>query len=314
MVSLLGGVFLGWSLGANDAANVFGTAVSSRMLRFGTAAVLASVFVIVGALVEGQAAVDTLKGLTRMSLDQAVLASVAAAVTVTAMTLLGQPVSTSQAVVGAILGIGLLNGQLNLTGLGKVVLCWLGTPLGGALAAVALYGLLGRIYNRLGLNLFQSDFWLRLALILAGAYGSYALGANNVANVTAVFVGAGLLDNLQAALIGGGSIAAGILTFSRPVMATVGRRLVALDPFSALVVVLALAVTVHFYTLLGVPVSTSQAVVGAVLGIGLIKGVNTVSRKALQQICLAWFLTPVVSCGLSLAIFFAIHLEYVPPR
>jgi PiT family inorganic phosphate transporter len=55
-------------------------------------------------------------------------------------------------------------------------------------------------------------------------------------------------------------------------------------------------------------------VVGAVLGIGLIKGVNTVSRKALQQICLAWFLTPVVSCGLSLAIFFAIHLEYVPPR
>jgi PiT family inorganic phosphate transporter len=73
-------------------------------------------------------------------------------------------------------------------------------------------------------------------------------------------------------------------------------------------------VTVHFYTLLGVPVSTSQAVVGAVLGIGLIKGVNTVSRKTLQQICLAWFLTPVVSCGLSLAIFFVLHLEYVPPR
>lgn len=43
MVSLLGGIFLGWSLEANDAANVFGTAVSSRMLRFGTAAVLAAV-------------------------------------------------------------------------------------------------------------------------------------------------------------------------------------------------------------------------------------------------------------------------------
>ena len=43
MVSLLGGIFLGWSLGANDAANVFGTAVSSRMLRFSTAAGLAAV-------------------------------------------------------------------------------------------------------------------------------------------------------------------------------------------------------------------------------------------------------------------------------
>jgi inorganic phosphate transporter, PiT family len=312
MFSLLGGVFLGWSLGANDAANVFGTAVSARMLRFSTAALLASVFVLVGALAEGQAAIDTLKGLTRLTLNQAVIASVAAAVTVTAMTLLGRPVSTSQAVVGAILGIGLLNGQLNLAGLTKVVLCWLGTPVGGALSALLLYGLLGKIYNRLGLNLFQSDFWLRLALILAGSYGAYTLGANNVANVTAVFVGAGMLDSFQAALIGAGSIAAGILTFSRPVMETVGRRLVALDPFSALVVVLALAVTVHFYTLLGVPVSTSQAVVGAVLGIGLIKGVNTVSRRTLQQICLAWFMTPVVSCCLSLVIYFATQLKYVP--
>ncbi|MDJ0783078.1 MAG: inorganic phosphate transporter [Desulfosarcinaceae bacterium] len=314
MLSLLGGVFLGWSLGANDAANVFGTAVSARMLRFGTAAALAAVFVVIGALMEGQAAIDTLTGLTRMGLSQAVIASVAAAATVSAMTLLGQPVSTSQAVVGAILGIGLLNGQLNLNGLTKVLLCWLGTPVGGALMAMVLFFTLGTLYNRLHLNLFQSDFWLRLALILAGSYGAYALGANNVANVTAVFVGAGLLDSFQAALIGGGSIAAGILTFSRPVMATVGRRLVALDPFSALVVVLSLAVTVHFYTLLGVPVSTSQAVVGAVLGIGLIKGVNTVSRRTLQQICLAWFLTPMVSCCLSLAIFFATHLRYVPPQ
>lgn len=314
MISLLGGVFLGWSLGANDAANVFGTAVSSRMLRFGTAAALASIFVILGALVDGQAAIDTLKGLTHLNLNQAVIASVAAAATVTAMTLLGQPVSTSQAVVGAILGIGLINGQLNLAGLGKVILCWLGTPVGGALTAILLYWLLGYVFNRLNLNLFEADFWLRLALILAGSYGAYALGANNVANVTAVFVGAGLLDSFQAALIGGISIAAGIVTFSRPVMETVGRRLVALEPFSALVVVLALAMTVHFYTLLGVPVSTSQAVVGAVLGIGLIKGVNTVSRKTLQQICLAWFLTPVVSCFLSLAIFFATHLKYIPPQ
>lgn len=314
MLSLLGGVFLGWSLGANDAANVFGTAVSARMLRFGTAAILASVFVIVGALAEGQAAIDTLKGLTHISLNQAVIASVAAAVTVSAMTLLGQPVSTSQAVVGAILGIGLLNGQLNLAGLSKVVLCWLGTPVGGALSAVVLYNLLGKIFNRLNLNLFQVDFWLRLALIVAGSYGAYALGANNVANVTAVFVGAGLLNSFQAALIGAVSIAAGILTFSRPVMKTVGRRLVALDPFSALVVVLALAVTVHFYTILGVPVSTSQAVVGAVLGIGLIKGVNTVSRRTLQQICFAWFMTPVVSCGLSLVTYFATQLRYVPPQ
>ena len=102
MNSLLGGIFLGWSLGANDAANVFGSAVSSRMLKFWTAAILAAAFVLVGALVEGQSGIETLQSLTVFTSDQAIVASVAAAITVTLMTLLGLPVSTSQAVVGAI--------------------------------------------------------------------------------------------------------------------------------------------------------------------------------------------------------------------
>ncbi|MCG8616626.1 MAG: inorganic phosphate transporter family protein [Desulfobacterales bacterium] len=312
MVSLLGGIFLGWSLGANDASNVFGTAVSSRMLRFRTAAILASVFVVTGAVLSGQAGIETLKGLTTIALDQAVVSSVAAALTVTIMTVVGLPVSTSQAVVGAILGIGLLNNNLNIAGLGKVVACWIGTPIGGALIAVLLYHLMAFVFNRMHLNLIKSDILLRILLIVSGSYGAYALGANNVANVTAVFVGAGLLTVFSAALIGGLSIAAGIVTYSRPVMETVGKKLVRLDPFSALVVVTAMGITVHFYTLVGVPVSTSQAVVGAVLGVGIVKGTNTVSTKTLTNILLAWCLTPVVSCFLTLVIHFVAHLEYVP--
>ena len=303
---------MGWSLGANDAANVFGTAVSSRMVRFGTAAAVAAVFVVVGAVVSGRYGIDTLKGLTSMNLQQAVVISVAAALTVTSMTFFGLPVSTSQAVVGAIAGIGMLNGQLNLGGLGKVAACWIGTPVGGAFCALVLYRGLGYFYNRLPINIFQADMILRWSMLIAGAYGAYALGANNVANVTAVFVGAGLLDTLQAAAIGGLAIALGIITFSRPVMETVGKKLVRLDPFSALVVVLALAATVHLYTHLGVPVSTSQAVIGAVLGVGLVKGVNTVSAGTLKQILMAWFLTPAVACCLALAIDFGAHLRYVP--
>jgi len=311
---LLGGIFLGWSLGANDGANVFGTAVSSRMLRFWTAAVLASVFVIIGAILSGQPGIETLKGLTTLGLGQAVISSVAAAVTVTIMTILRLPVSTSQAVVGAILGMGILNAQINLNGLGKIVICWIGTPTGAAIIAIILYNMLGIIYNRLSLNLFTADICLRLCLAAAGSYGAYALGANNVANVTAVFVGAGLLSVFYAALIGGLSIALGILTFSRPVMETVGKRLVKLDPFSALIVVLALAVTAHIYALIGVPVSTSQAVIGGVVGIGIVKGVRTVSRQTLQNILIGWFLTPVIACFLAVAFDFVIHLHYIPVR
>jgi len=312
VLSLLGGVFLGWSLGANDASNVFGSAVASRMLKFWTAAVLASVFVLLGALLQGQAGIETLKGLTQLTLEQAVVSSVAAAVTVTIMTILGLPVSTSQAVVGAILGIGILNQQLNLAGLGKVVACWFGTPVGAMVIAVIIYKVLAVFYNNLKINLFQSDILIRVSLIAAGSYGSYALGANNVANVTAVFVGAGHLSVFSAALIGGLSIGLGILTLSKRVMETVGKKLVRLDPFSALVVLLAEAITVHIYTFIGVPVSTSQAVIGAVLGVGIVKGISTVSGRTLVNILIAWLLTPAVAGFIATALDFIIHLQYVP--
>ncbi len=314
MFSLLGGVFLGWSLGSNDASNVFGTAVSSKMLKFWTAAVLASVFVVIGALVSGQAGIETLKGLTSVSLEQAVISSVAAAITVTIMTFLRLPVSTSQAVVGAIMGIGILNNQINLSGLGKVVACWVGTPVGALIISIPLYYMAAAIYNRLNMNLFRADSALRFGLVAAGAYGAYALGANNVANVTAVFVGAGLITVFLATLIGGVSIALGILTYSKSVMETVGKKLVKLDPFSAFVVVLAEAITVHIYTIIGVPVSTSQAVIGAVVGIGIVKGAHTVRKKTLKNILLAWLLTPVVACFIALVIDFAYNLHYIPSQ
>lgn len=312
MLPLLGGVFLGWSLGANDASNVFGSAVASRMLKFWTAAVLASVFVLLGAILQGQAGIETLKGLTQFTLEQAVVSSLAAAATVTIMTILGLPVSTSQAVVGAILGIGILNQQINLKGLGKVVACWVGTPVGAVVIAVVIYKVLAVFYNNSKINLIQSDILIRLSMIAAGSYGAYALGANNVANVTAVFVGAGHISVFSAALIGGLSIGLGILTLSKRVMETVGKKLVRLDPFSALVVLLAQSITVHIYTFIGVPVSTSQAVIGAVLGMGIVKGISTVRGRTLVNILIAWILTPAIAGFFSTALYFIIHLQYVP--
>jgi PiT family inorganic phosphate transporter len=312
MLSLLGGVFLGWSLGANDAANCFGSAVASRMVRFWTAAVLCAVAVILGALLEGQAGIETLSALTTIDLEQAVVITASAAVTVTIMTVLGLPVSTSQAAVGAILGIGFFNQEVNLGELSKVAACWVGTPTGAVLIAYVLYRVLARVYNGLPVGMVASDRLLRGALIVAGFYAAYVLGANNVANVTAVFVGAGLLTVFSAALIGGLSIAFGVLTYSRGVMETVGRKLVRLDPFSALIVVLAEGLTIHFYTIVGVPVSTSQAVIGAVMGIGIVKGANTIKRKTLYGILTGWFLTPPVACFIAMCVYYAIHLEYVP--
>jgi PiT family inorganic phosphate transporter len=311
LVPLIGGGYLGWSLGANDAANVFGTAVGSRMLSFRAAALLCSFFLVAGAVVEGYRGMETLDSLTSHSLQVTGLAAIAAALTVTLMTLLKLPISTSQAVVGALLGVGIMQHQLELGGLPKVVLCWIGTPVGAMVLAMILYPLLAWIYNRCNLGMYRHDLYLRLGLVLVGSYGAYALGANNVANVGIFLAGAGVMSPAYAALAGGGFIAAGVITFSRGVMARVGRGISQLDAFSSLVVVLAEALTVHFYAKLGVPVSTSQAVIGAIIGVGIARGFRSLRLKPLGLITLGWALTPAIGCLLSMLLYFVAHLRYV---
>ena len=83
--------------------------------------------------------------------------------------------------------------------------------------------------------------------------------------------------------------------------------------FSALIVVLAQAITIHVYTVIGVPVSTSEAVIGGVLGVGIIKGINTINQRTRLSILGGWFLTPIVSCGVALLINFLSHLRFVSP-
>jgi inorganic phosphate transporter, PiT family len=302
MFRLLGGIFLGWSLGANDAANIFGTAVACRMIKFSVAATLTAVFVTAGAILEGEAGIHTLSGLTAQDVNSAFIASFAAALTVALMTYLTLPVSTSQAVVGAILGIALgLRQPVAWGQLEKVVLCWIGTPIGGLVIAYSLYKLSQGLLRLVKINLLVFNRLVMWGLVLSGIYGSYALGANNVANVTGVFAGAGLISTQQAMIIGGLSIALGALTYSKRVMITVGGGLVKLDGFSAFIAVLSEAITVHVYAIIGVPVSTSQAVVGAVLGIGVALGSHSIRIRTLLKIFSGWLATPLLAAVLAIA-------------
>jgi len=311
MFYLISALYLGWSLGANDAANIFGAAVSSKMVRFITAAILASLFVILGAILEGRAGIETIGRLSAIDLPTAGISSLAAAIAATIMTILKLPISTSQAVVGSIIGVGIMQGQVKLSGLNKIIICWIGTPIGGCIFSIILYLALARIVNRFRPSWAGFDFIMRAGLIVTGCYGAYALGANNVANVTAVFYGAGFLSVDTAAQIGGVSIALGIVTFSKGVMKTVGRGIVKLDAYSALIVVLSNAITVHIYAVIGVPVSTSQAVVGAVLGIGLLKRAEALKKRAILGVLSGWIATPFIAALVSIFIYFVTHLTYV---
>jgi len=296
---VLSGVFLGWSLGSNDSANVFGTAVATRMVRYSTAVSLCAIFIILGAWMEGEAGFHRLSSLVDQTGNEVFICSLASGLTVTIMTILSLPVSTSQAIVGGIFGVALASGKsVDLVSFGKLIICWIGTPIGGFLVAIVLYWMARSILKIFHLNFFQLDWLLRWGLILSGIYGSYALGANNVANVTGIYVGANLLTVEQASLVGGISIAVGVITFSRNVMMTVGKGLIPINGVGAFIAVLSHAVVVHLYAQIGVPVSTSQAIVGAVMGVGLILQ-RRVQYQKLVRVLQAWIMTPVASAFLT---------------
>ena len=302
MWTLLSGVFLGWGLGSNDSANIFGTGVAANIIRYRTAIILISIFVLAGALLEGPKCFATVGKFSKLSATTAFVAALAAGITVALMSYLSLPVSASQAIIGGLLGIGIIYGFADFGKLYKVVICWVLTPISAMIVSIVLYKVLGFFFERVILDLRLQSFFLTGGLIVAGCYGAYALGANNVANVTGVYVGSGLLTPLGASAIGGLSIAGGVLTYSWKVMRTIGMRIVPMDAYSAVVSTLSNAITIHIFTQVGVPVSASQAIVGAVVGVGIIKDVKTVSKRMLVEIGIGWISTPLLSGLLSYGI------------
>jgi len=331
---LSSGLFLGWSLGANDASNVFGTAVGSRMVKFRTAAIVCSIFVILGAVISGAGASHTLGKLGSINaIAGAFMVAFSAAMSVYLMTLARYPVSTSQAIVGAIIGWNLFTGSLIDThSLTKIVLTWIACPILSAVIAMVIYRFVALYIQFMKIHMFKLDSMTRYGLFFAGAFGSYSLGANNIANVMGVFVPVSPFSNIsieglfsltsaqQLFLIGSVAIAVGVFTYSKRVMMTVGRGIFHLSPVAAFVCVVAHSIVLFLFASQGlerylishnippiplVPVSSSQAIVGAVIGIGLLKGGRGIRWRTVVGITSGWIITPIIAALISfISLFF----------
>lgn len=322
-IFLSSGLFLGWSLGANDVSNIFGAAVGSKMLKFKTAAIIASVFIILGAVFGGSGTTATLSSLGEVNaIAGSFMVALSAALSVYFMAKTGLTTSTSQAIVGAIIGWNLYaHKATNMSVLLKIVSGWAVCPFLSGLIAVFLYFLLKRALNKAHIHMLMQHQLLRVGLVLAGAFCTYALGANNIANVMGVFVQTAPFDAFSIGglvfspmqilfFLGGIAISVGVFTYSQKVMATIGKNVMKMSPFVALIVVVSQALVLFIFSssalrnglhAIGlpafplVPVSSTQAVIGAILGIGLLKGGRSINWSITARIVAGWFTTPVMS-------------------
>ncbi|MEG3990472.1 inorganic phosphate transporter [Microcoleus sp. S28C3] len=151
--------------------------------------------------------------------------------------------------------------------------------------------------------------------VLSACFVAFAHGSNDVGNAVAPLAAIAYIRRtgsfpsedfsvpLWILVVGGAGIVIGLAIWGKNVIATVGEKIIELQPSGGFCAELATATTVLLASRFGLPVSTSHALVGAVVGVGLIKAWKTVRLETLLSIGSAWLVTIPIAAGLGAIIF-----------
>jgi PiT family inorganic phosphate transporter len=301
-VIILASALVGWSLGRNNVATLFGPSVVSGIMNYRVATVMAGIFVFVGSIIHGSAGLSTVNSITKVSLGISLSASIGTAILIILMTHFSIPTSITQGIVGSLVGLGMMNGYVNWHIVLKVAIFWVIAPFGAIAISFISHKLLSMHFNKIK-SLRKRQTILQMMTLLFGIYASYSLGANNVANVIGPFVGKGMLNTTQALLIGGSVMAFGALMSSRKVIYSVGKNITSMEPFDASIAVFSESTTLFVYSLLGIPTSSVQSSIGSTIGIGFVKGLKTVNFKGISRMIIGWIITPFLTALFSMMIY-----------
>ncbi|MDH5361797.1 MAG: inorganic phosphate transporter [Aigarchaeota archaeon] len=315
--------YMAWTLGANDAATPAGCPVGAGVISMKKALIVFAVFSMVGALAQGFMNITTIgRGLVpQIDLVGAISVVLAACIWVTLCTWKGLEISNTHSVVGGIIGYGLIvQGSVEVRLLSGIVAAWIASPLLSAALAVLVYMVLKRILRR---SIDENKVQRMISLLLIGSlcFSAYSFGANDVGNATGVYVTVAqrfgnmpdYITMVLLAAFGALGIAIGGLTWGSKVVATVAYRIVRLDPLSALSAELATAFIIFIfvtlpYTLIGygLPVSTSIASVGSIIGVGFAKDRSSVNKGTIGRLVATWIATPFATSVLSMISYSAL--------
>ncbi len=290
------GLFFGWTIGSHYTGAVMGTAYGAKILNIKSATLLIAIFALLGATFQSHGVIKTVgSGIIPMEYltpFRAMIMMLNAALVTAVNTWLKLPISTAQLACFSIVGVGLaIDAPISWKHtMLPLAITWVGTPLVGCI--------LGFIFTKTigGVNAKKLETFKKFVLIIACCYASFTLGANNSGLAVSVLYGSGVLKSLLfAGFIGGVVVAIGALTWGRPLLEKVGLHIVQLEINSAIGAQLGQATTAYIAALLGYPTSMNQAIVGAIGGAGLARGVKYIQIKVVKEIVINWFVSLIVS-------------------
>jgi PiT family inorganic phosphate transporter len=302
--------------GLHDAANSIATVVSTRVLSPRQAVVWAAFFNFVAFLIFGTAVATTIgKGLIDISVvtPRLIFAGLIGAISWNIFTwYLGLPTSSSHALIGGYAGAAIVKAGFKViiaSGWVKTLIFIVLAPVMGSVLGLILIIITTWIVHKKHPALI--DKWSRRLQLFSAALYSLSHGSNDAQKtmgiITSLLFSAGLLKSfhvpLWVVLAAHAAIALGTLSGGWRIVKTMGQKITKLKPIDGFSAETASAVSIFLATHLGVPVSTTHVITGAISGVGGVKRLSAVRWGVTLQIVWAWFLT-IPGAALTSGIFY----------
>jgi PiT family inorganic phosphate transporter len=332
---LIVGFVVAFAIGSNDEA--MAPAVGAQVFTVKTAVIIGAIATIIGALSMGsnvseKVGSDMVSGNPlNDNMVFAILLSMAIWLLIASASK-GLPISTTQCIVGSVIGVAIVAPFFGETTLGfeainwlvvlEVFAGWIISPILGFLIAAGVFALVRRLQKRSqGLAELEKQeriaaYGLALFLIVT----SLSRGGNDVANAIAPLIVlpqfAGASINLGYAmlpaiviplLVGGIGMALGLIIIGRKVIQTLATEVVTLSPSSALAASVSVALITFFGTLMGLPLSGTHILVAALIAVGWVSE-TPVQMTQVKEILISWIITVPISAIFGVIVYWIIEM------
>ena len=309
------------ALGGNDAATPTDTAVGARVLTIRQAIALFAIFTALGAVTQGFMVMKTIGTGIVPSIDLlgAIIAILSTFIWIMFCNFKGLEISVTHSIIGGIMGYGIAAYGISGIQWGlvqNIAISWVTSPLLAAFVAFLLCKLVAAITARSNVITRGLPTLLKLSL----CYSAFAFGTNDIANATGVYVTVATVAlgtqpeysvMLLLAVLGSAGIAIGGFWLGPKVIETIAFKITRLNPATATAAEIANALVVHLFTIVpymllgyGMPISTSIASVGALVGVGLASyGSTGINRRTVTVLFSSWMATVLITAVLTYVLY-----------
>ncbi|MFX0084882.1 MAG: anion permease [Candidatus Hodarchaeota archaeon] len=319
LASLGLGFFVAFTIGAND--ETMTPAVGAGLLSLGLAVFIGGLFNFIGVFFLGEEVSKTVGNKFTspdfpLSLSMVFVILISMAIWLFIVSIKGVPISSTQSVVGSVLGVVLLKWGLeavNYETLILVVASWVISPVFGLIGGYGFYwainSLRARIKTQGYADFERQEKIASYALALFLLFTVFSRSGNDAAKAIGPLMIEDLFlnDPFPALVAAGFGMFLGVVILGRRVVKKLAMDIVALSPTSALAGSVSVSIIMFIGTMMGIPLSGSHILVAAFIGVGFVNQ-EKLDKDLLKEIGISWIITTPISAIFSAVIFIIFNL------